>query len=120
MSGKLMSEKVQTLKWAVSQEAVTFPWLSAHSIRTGIEGDTYIVDPQGRLSRGNFQLQLVQFGKIPRANCAAIIDMFAAAVLLLLVLEAVLLPSKLAGFRPVPTRIRSVRSSRKWTRLSDN
>jgi hypothetical protein len=34
-------ESVQTIKWAASQEAVTIPWLSAHSIRKGIEGDTH-------------------------------------------------------------------------------
>ena len=32
------------LKWAARQEAVTFPWLSAHSIRKGIGGDTYMVN----------------------------------------------------------------------------
>jgi len=38
------------LKWAGRQEAVTFPWLSAHSIRKGIGGDTFIVNLAGRLS----------------------------------------------------------------------
>jgi hypothetical protein len=41
------------LKWAASQEAVTLPWLSAHSIRTGIGGDTSMLNPAGRLSRTN-------------------------------------------------------------------
>jgi hypothetical protein len=43
------------LKWAASQEAVTFPWLSAHSILKRIGGDTTIVNPQSRLSRTNFR-----------------------------------------------------------------
>ena len=43
------------LKWAASQEAVTLPWLSAHSIRTGIGGDSYMLNPQPRLSRINFR-----------------------------------------------------------------
>ena len=41
------------LKWAASQEAVTLPWLSAHSIRTRIGGDTYMVVREPRLSRIN-------------------------------------------------------------------
>lgn len=45
----------QKLKWAASQEAVTFPWLSAHSIRKRIGGDSYIVDPSDALSRDNFR-----------------------------------------------------------------
>src|SRR6266436_309033 len=59
----------QKLKWAASQEAVTLPWLSAHSIRTGIGGDTSIVDPPPRLSRINFIAPtLFQFGTIPCQN----------------------------------------------------
>jgi hypothetical protein len=46
--------KARKLKWAASQEAVTFPWLSAHSILKRIGGDTYMVDPQIRLSRTKF------------------------------------------------------------------
>src|ERR1022692_4518859 len=42
------------LKWAASQEAVTLPWLSAHSIRTRIGGDSYMLNPPARLSRINF------------------------------------------------------------------
>ena len=58
-------------KWAANQEAVTFPWLSAHSIRTGIGGDIYIVFPPIRLSRINFHsrncFNLRQFhGKMPQ------------------------------------------------------
>jgi len=41
------------LKWAASQEAVTFPWLSAHSILKRIGGDSYIVDLLNRMSRTN-------------------------------------------------------------------
>ena len=41
---------LRKLKWAASQEAVTLPWLSAHSIRTGIGGDVLMVDPLPRLS----------------------------------------------------------------------
>jgi hypothetical protein len=33
-------------KWADNQEAVTLPWLAAHSIRTGIGGDTSMLDPR--------------------------------------------------------------------------
>jgi hypothetical protein len=47
-------EGAQKLKWAASQEAVTLPWLSAHSIRTGIGGDISIVILPSRLSRINF------------------------------------------------------------------
>ena len=39
------------LKWAASQEAVTFPWLSAHSILKRIGGDGFIVDLPVGLSR---------------------------------------------------------------------
>src|ERR1039457_1094700 len=46
-------EKAANLKWAASQEAVTLPWLSAHSIRTRIGGNASIVDPPSRLSRSN-------------------------------------------------------------------
>src|ERR1019366_372626 len=90
----------RNLKWAASQEAVTLPWLSAHSIRTGIGGDTYIVDPPARLSRVNFH------GSEKSSNCsnlgnstpnrAPIIDTFLATVLFLLVLEAALLPAESA------------------------
>jgi hypothetical protein len=33
---------------------VTFPWLSAHSIRKRIGGDIYILVSSGALSRDNF------------------------------------------------------------------
>jgi len=52
-------EVPENSKWAASQEAVTFPWLSAHSIRTGIGGDAYIVFPPPRLSRINFHPNIV-------------------------------------------------------------
>ncbi|PYX31033.1 MAG: hypothetical protein DMG80_10905 [Acidobacteria bacterium] len=45
---------VRKLKWAASQEAVTFPWLSAHSILKRIGGDINIVNPEIRLSRTIF------------------------------------------------------------------
>jgi hypothetical protein len=38
------------IKWAASQEAVTLPWLSAHSILKRIK-DGFIVDLPVRLSR---------------------------------------------------------------------
>ena len=79
----------QNLKWAASQEAVTLPWLSAHSIRTRIGGDTYIVDPPAGLSRINFQpptssiVSICEF----RAKRSAIIDTFLAIVLALSVFK---------------------------------
>src|SRR5208337_513889 len=84
----LSGRKLRNLKWAASQEAVTFPWLSAHSIRTGSGGDTYIVDPPVRLSRINFQtLQIVLIrGEFP-AKCPSTIDTFLGKMLRLLVLE---------------------------------
>jgi hypothetical protein len=109
----------ENLKWADSQEAVTLPWLSAHSIRIGIGGDSYIVDPPPRLSRINCQPEnysnMVNF---PLKH-SPIIDTILAIVLVLLVLEAALLP---AENRPARSARDSIVSSiiRKWTRLSDN
>jgi len=34
---------VAPIKWAGNQEAVTVPWLSAHSILSWIGGDTYML-----------------------------------------------------------------------------
>jgi len=45
------------LKWAASQEAVTIPWLSAHSIRKGIGGDTYILNLTQPLSRASCRMK---------------------------------------------------------------
>jgi hypothetical protein len=54
------------LKRAASQEAVTLPWLSAHSIRTGIGGNVLIVDPPVRLSSLTFVgLLSFPFGNFP-------------------------------------------------------
>jgi hypothetical protein len=90
-------EKPRNLKWAASQEAVTLPWLSAHSIRIGIGGDSYIVDPPPRLSRINFQPEnysnLVNF---PLKH-TPIIDTLVGIVLVLMVLEAALLPAETAS-----------------------
>jgi hypothetical protein len=61
-------------KWAASQEAVTFPWLSAHSIRTGIGGDIYIVFPSPRLSRINFQHKTVSICDNSTPKGAPMID----------------------------------------------
>ncbi len=36
-------EKYEAFKWAGNQEAVTVPWLSAHSILSWIGGDTYML-----------------------------------------------------------------------------
>ena len=83
------------LKWAASQEAVTFPWLSAHSIRKGIGGDTYIVNPGERLSRtssGNLAPSEVLRGEFAR------IDTVLARVLVLLVLQAAILRAESAAF----------------------
>jgi hypothetical protein len=109
----------ENLKWAASQEAVTLPWLSAHSIRTGIGGDTYIVDPPPRLSRSNFQTPTSWFqsGENSHANALQSIDTAVAMVLFLMVLEAALLPAESAS----NTSKDSVSSIiRKWTRHSDN
>ena len=38
-------ELMPKIKWASYQEAVTFPWLPAHSILKWIGGDTYMLDP---------------------------------------------------------------------------
>jgi hypothetical protein len=78
------------LKWAASQEAVTFPWLSAHSIRKRIGGDNYIVVPSDALSRDNFGN--FKFDQIIPNSCVPF-DTLAARVLILLVLEAALLPT---------------------------
>jgi hypothetical protein len=51
---KTRGAKSRKIKWAASQEAVTFPWLSAHSIRKRIGGDNYMVAPFDALSRDNF------------------------------------------------------------------
>ncbi len=83
------------LKWAASQEAVTFPWLSAHSIRKGIGGDTYIVNLAERLSSANCRSNLPRPKAIPRrifqshkfpAQDPLSIDTILARVLVLLVL----------------------------------
>jgi hypothetical protein len=110
------------LKWAASQEAVTLPWLSAHSIRTGIGGDNYIVDSPPRLSRIKFRafpgkkIDLFQFEKIP-PKPAPNIDTHRATVLFLLVLEAALLPAESAG-KIKDSIVSSIIA--KWTRHSDN
>jgi hypothetical protein len=44
---------LRKLKWAGSQEAVTFPWLSAHSILKRIGGDTFMVVPFAQMSRAS-------------------------------------------------------------------
>jgi hypothetical protein len=79
------------LKWAASQEAVTFPWLSAHSIRKGIGGDIYIVNPAARLSRTSWDNEKGHLGHTGRAAniakiLASIIDTIVLMMLALMVL----------------------------------
>ncbi|SPE44150.1 hypothetical protein SBA7_30041 [Candidatus Sulfotelmatobacter sp. SbA7] len=70
----------ENLKWAASQEAVTFPWLSAHSIRTGIGGDTSIVAPPVGLSRANFPCPWAPIWKKSAPVVLGIIDTSLATV----------------------------------------
>ena len=74
---------------------MTLPWLSAHSIRTGIGGDIYILILEMRLSSDQLHL-CRESGRVPISEKYSpkrppIIDTFLATMLILLVLEAALL-----------------------------
>ena len=82
-------ESVYTIKWAASQEAVTIPWLSAHSIRKGIEGDTHNGTPANRNVKD--KLECNSDARNSRTKAYGMIDTQRARMLVLLVLQAAIL-----------------------------
>jgi hypothetical protein len=108
-------------KRAASQEAVTLPWLSAHSIRTGIGGDAYIVGRLTRLSRNFLPHCLFHSWKILFQKAPPIVDTVPNGVLFLLVLEAALLPAESASNTSKDNQVDHQETiNRKWIRYSDN
>lgn len=80
---------------------MTLPWLSAHSIRTGIGGDSFILILETRMSRINLHV-CREIGRVPilekyTPKHAPIIDTFRSTMLILLVLEAALLRAEMAS-----------------------